>query len=241
MDIHPPKVPHSWRELTKEIAIIVVGVLIALSAEQLVDSSHWRQKVDAARDSMRRELLSDDGPQVYQRGVMHPCLVQHLDAIRAAVEANKARAEIAMLIDSYWLQFLTYDSVAHQEATASDVASHMPRDEMQRFDVIYAQMPPMDRIAEREGVDFSQLHMLKHSGGPLTSNEQDRVLAAVEALRNDDLQMWLSAKVIMPDLRSLGSLDLAPMRRIMRGVREHYGACARDLPDDFPKNLPPEA
>jgi hypothetical protein len=35
MDVHTPKQPiQSWRELAKEIGIIVVGVLIALGAEQ---------------------------------------------------------------------------------------------------------------------------------------------------------------------------------------------------------------
>lgn len=117
----------------------------------------------------------------------------------------------------------------------------MPRGDMKKFDNIYSQMPPMDRIAEHEAQDFGQLHTLKGVGGPLTTNEQDRVLAAVEALRTDDRQMWGSVKVIIQDSSSLGPLEPARLRRFMRNAREHYGSCAKDLPANFPKNIPPDA
>jgi hypothetical protein len=35
MHVHLPKALHNWRELAREIAIIVVGVFIALFFEQL--------------------------------------------------------------------------------------------------------------------------------------------------------------------------------------------------------------
>ena len=46
MEIHRPKAVHSWRELLKEIGIIVIGVVIALGAEQAVESLHWMRQVD---------------------------------------------------------------------------------------------------------------------------------------------------------------------------------------------------
>ena len=70
MDIHLPKVPHSWRELGREIGIIVIGVLIALFFEQLVQAWDWREKVRIAERAMRLEILADDGPQIYADGVL---------------------------------------------------------------------------------------------------------------------------------------------------------------------------
>jgi hypothetical protein len=37
VEIHKPKPVHNWREFLGEIAVVVVGVLIALSAEQVVE------------------------------------------------------------------------------------------------------------------------------------------------------------------------------------------------------------
>lgn len=53
VDIHLPKVPHSWRELGREIGIIVIDVMIALFFEQIAQAWDWREKVHAADKAMR--------------------------------------------------------------------------------------------------------------------------------------------------------------------------------------------
>lgn len=52
MDVHKPKPWHNWREFLAEIATIVIGVLIALGAEQAVEWLHWRREVEAERGSL---------------------------------------------------------------------------------------------------------------------------------------------------------------------------------------------
>ena len=83
MDVHIPTTPHSWRDLAKEVAIIVLGVLIALVAEQALE---WRSKVAAAEAAIRAELGSDDGPQVRSRYALNGCVDGALAAIRDGVE-----------------------------------------------------------------------------------------------------------------------------------------------------------
>ena len=80
---------HGWRENLREIVIVVIGVFIALVAQQAVEAWDWRQKVDVAEAAMRDELLSDDGPQMVQRLAMHNCIASLLDRIRAAVKADR--------------------------------------------------------------------------------------------------------------------------------------------------------
>ena len=55
MDIHKPKPWRGWPELAKEIGTIVIGVLIALGAEQSVEWLHWRHEVEAERRSLLAE------------------------------------------------------------------------------------------------------------------------------------------------------------------------------------------
>lgn len=52
---HLPKPLHRWREFSGEVGIIVVGVLIALSFEQVVSSVHDRASAAETRDSIRAE------------------------------------------------------------------------------------------------------------------------------------------------------------------------------------------
>ena len=88
MDIHLPKVPHSWRELAKEIAIIVVGVLIALSGEQAVESFHWRGLVAESKSNMNKDaydVLSDSTERV----VLEPCIDRYLGELSQRISSHR--------------------------------------------------------------------------------------------------------------------------------------------------------
>jgi hypothetical protein len=236
----PKKTPNpwgEWRENVRELAIVVLGVFIALIAQQLADDWQWRQKTRSAIAAMRHELLWDDGPQVYQRAISHPCAVAQLDAIRAAVEAGKSRAEVWGLIDSYGLGFVTYDSAAHDAAVAADAFTHMSQAEAAPFANIYPSMPVFNRTSEQEAAHIAELRALKRTGGSLGAAEVDATLSRVEALRNDERVMWSGAKWVIPNLRELGPLDAGRTAEFVRFAREQYGACAKDLPADWPKSL----
>ena len=236
--IHLPKAAKNWGELLIELAVITAGVLIALSLEQWLEEREWDRRVDTAQAAMRRELLWDNGPQIYYRAAAHPCAIARLDAIREAVETDRSREEVSDLIHGYWVEFLTYDSLAHNDAAASAVAAHMPPEELDDYTVAYAVMPLMDETSRKEAVDVARLRALRRSGGPLSEYEQMEVLGAVEALRNDEHLMWDASRWAMPAIKRLGELDRGRIDRFMREAREHYGECIRELPRDWPAGVP---
>ena len=100
MHIHLPKPLHGWRVFVGEVAIIVLGVLIALGAEQAVQSVEWRQKLGAAVADMNNELGSGDGPEAYERLALHDCVATHLARLRASIEQGN-RSESRKLIDRF--------------------------------------------------------------------------------------------------------------------------------------------
>jgi hypothetical protein len=59
MEIHKPKPWHGWREFLKEIGTIVIGVLIALGAEQAVEWVHVQIQVREAREALHDEIARD--------------------------------------------------------------------------------------------------------------------------------------------------------------------------------------
>ena len=73
MHFHLPKPLHGWREFVGEIAIIVIGVLIALGAEYLIEQWHWHEQADIADAAFRNELL-EVGGVAYERLIIQPCL-----------------------------------------------------------------------------------------------------------------------------------------------------------------------
>lgn len=240
MDIHLPKVPHSWRELAKEIGIIVVGVIIALTAEQLVQDWDWHRKVKTAEAAMRQELLWDDGTQAYQRAALHPCRTAELDAIRSAVERGRTRSEIAQLVDGVYLTSFTYDSIARDAANSTEAWSHMPPEQTQPFVLAYDVVPALNETSLRESYDWARLRAFKRSGGALSEGETGRLLDALEALRNDEGLMWLNARYLLNALQHVGQLDRHRTRVLMENARRYYGACVRDLPANFAVARPEE-
>ena len=61
MDVHKPKPFHGLREFLKDYAIIVIGVLTALAAEQAAEWLHWRQLVDEGRRDLAASYVQDPG------------------------------------------------------------------------------------------------------------------------------------------------------------------------------------
>ena len=234
MHIHIPKAFHSLGDLVREIAIIVIGVIIALAAEQWAQRREWHHKVEVAKAAMLRELLEDDGPQIYQRAAMHPCVDSRLKAIRDAVERRGSRAEINKLIAGFWLPFLTFDSLSHDAATAGDVASHMSPEELANFSNAYAMMPRMDRTNTLEAADSARLHAVRRSGGRLSEAEASSILSAVEALKNEETQMLGAAQWTLPTIRQMGQLDTQRLSYLMKSAHKHYGDCVKDLPPNWP-------
>jgi hypothetical protein len=233
MDIHKPKPWHGLREFLKEYAIIVVGVLTALGAEQVAARLEWAHKVHAAEDAMRRELLFDDGPQVYERAAMHGCLTAKLDEIRAGIESGADRAEMVRRIEGYQLDFVSYDTLAHDDATHAGVADHMSQASLDVWTKAYSMMPYMERTNAEEAQGLAQLRALRHSGGPLSATEQAHVLDAVESLRVQEWRMVKAAGWTLPVIRRLGPLDAARMTLFLDRARGWYGGCVQTLPDDW--------
>jgi hypothetical protein len=136
------------------------------------------------------------------------------------------------------MDFRTYDRLALEAATASDVASHMPREQLNDMTDVYETMLLMERTNAQEATDFARLRSFRRTGGTVSDEQKDRLLAAVEALRSDDQNIWLKTRTKLPELRKVGSLDRARTAYFMSNARDHYGLCMRELPPNFGDKLP---
>jgi len=232
---------HDWRNDGRELAIVVIGVLIALLAQEVVQGWEWQQKIAAADDAMKREMFWDNGPEMIERIAIQPCINAQLDAIRAAVEANRPRAEIAGLVDRLYVSYVSYDTVAYRDVSASDVPIHMPRARENAWTQAYAMMPLVDATDAQETVDAARIKALKRTGGPLSDAEQIALLQAVEEVRSDGARMMSGINWTMQAMPQLhGTFDKVRLDQGMRIARQHYGSCIRPVPADWPAtHLPP--
>src|SRR3954452_5726074 len=77
MHVHLPKPLHGWREFLGEVAIIVLGVGIALGAEQIVEAAHWKNVVEAEGQALDEEVQGNQGALMV-RVMMQPCIDRRL-------------------------------------------------------------------------------------------------------------------------------------------------------------------
>jgi hypothetical protein len=78
MEIHKPKPVHSWREFLTELGVVVLGICIALGAEQLVERVHEaglaREAGAMARSELRANLQNN-----LRRSATVACFDRRLD------------------------------------------------------------------------------------------------------------------------------------------------------------------
>jgi hypothetical protein len=85
MNLHPPKPQHGWREFVGEVGIIFLGVLIALAAEQVVETIHGSVEAKYARQAIRTELETNMA-RLRSRAVQRPCVQRRLGEIQALLD-----------------------------------------------------------------------------------------------------------------------------------------------------------
>jgi hypothetical protein len=86
MHVHLPKPLHGWRELVGEVGIIVLGVLLALGAGQIVETVHWRSEAGKFRQAVESEIALDLGTYDY-RMAENGCVNRRLDELQAWLQS----------------------------------------------------------------------------------------------------------------------------------------------------------
>ena len=156
MHLRVPKPLHGWREFAGEVGIIVLGVLIALGAEQVIESIHERQDVEQLRDALRGEL-ADDRARWEDMRMQDHCTVQRLDAIEQWL-ATAPRG--ARLFHVYGPFLWNMHSSAWDLAKTSPATAHIPLQERLTYASLYGAIDNWRGMLAEESTNSRQLGML---------------------------------------------------------------------------------
>ena len=91
MHIQVPKPLHGWRALLNEVGVIVLGILIALSLEQLIVSVHERRIAGEARESIKAEVR-ENLFWIEQREQREPCIRRRLTELDDLLQSARTGA-----------------------------------------------------------------------------------------------------------------------------------------------------
>src|SRR5207253_10949752 len=89
MHLHLPKPLHGWREFFGEVGIIVIGVLIALGAEQVVERFRSEDRAMRAEKRIHDEI---DVTQLneLERVAIRTCLTDRLRELAKGLDSGRS-------------------------------------------------------------------------------------------------------------------------------------------------------
>ena len=161
MHFHLPKPLHGWRAFVGEVGIIVIGVLIALGAEQLVEAAHQREKAAQAEGSIRNELGFNLG-RLKSRMDIHGCVSRRIEEIQALLDKAADQPNIET---PSWIgrpQYYTFASSRWQAESQAGSAALIDSAKLASYAIMYARMQDMLGEMTVEQSDWAKLRTLEH-------------------------------------------------------------------------------
>jgi len=223
MHFHLPKPLHGWREFAGEVGIIVVGVLIALGAEQVVEQLHQRAELRDATAAMTAELRDDDLPQAFARVLIRPCLDKRLDAIEAAAAAGADRSKLWGIARLYLPQYRSWDDQAWKAALSSQAFVRSGAANMIAWSTPYVYMPVLTQYTNNEQAELPQVRAELSGTGPLSASERHDLSQMLALLRYDNLRMSGASNALISASRHVGvQMPASARAQVIDDARRYF-------------------
>jgi hypothetical protein len=202
MHVHLPKPLHGWRAFVGEVGIIVIGVLIALGAEQLVETAHRRQQAAEADESIRSELGFNLG-RLTSRMSIHSCVSRRINEIQELLDGA---ADEPRIVTPSWIgrpQYWAFASSRWQAESQAGQAALVDPQRLSAYAIMYARMGDLLDEMTAEQADWAKLRTLEHLRrlGPAAAFELNMTL---QDARYRDWRLALVTSQLFEMARSLG-------------------------------------
>jgi hypothetical protein len=203
MDIHKPKPVRSWRELFSEIGIIVLGVCIALSAEQAVEWWHWRGQVRDAQALVMAELTQNLVQGIF-RVNFSSCIEHRLDGLAEIVDKASEAGRLPAIGFMDTIFSPSWPTAAWNTVVASQSAARFSPDKMVRLAQIYRIVESAEEIKRQELEAWTDLYSMAGPGRRLDPVSENTLRVALGRVRSSNRRMAAAGAVMMRAIPALG-------------------------------------
>ena len=194
--------PSGWNAVAWELAIVVVGVLIALGAQQAVEERRWRDEVRLTEDALTIEI-ADSVLHASERQMVNRCLSDRLTRLISKVSSNEgpwSGDPLPLPRTTYSVKTTTpavyrtpnrpWNDDVWVATQNGGVFSHMPRERVAAFAKVYARMKGLRKVNEFEHQVFPELLYLSFDTR-LDDAARQRALATLGKLD------WLNGTILL--------------------------------------------
>ena len=218
MHVHLPKPLHGWRDFVGEVGIIVLGVLIALGAEQALEGLHDRHVATQSRRDVREEVATDIG---FYRDRLEEssCIARRLAQLSDIIEGGTVPKDTVKSVGrpSDFAPF----SERWRAVTSSARSAMFPSAEQGSLDEIYGIFGRIEQESESEQAAWSDLDIIRQVNGPIDPETRLVLRRAIEQARRTDAVISLAGNYALFQARTLGiasSPGTSPQARDVRSI-----------------------
>jgi len=203
MEIHKPKPFHNAREFLTELVIVVLGVSLALAAEQTAEWLHWRAQVAEARELIATELATNVRQAIWRMRTSS-CVERRLDQLGAVLDGAAKTGSLppvgyfAAPVRGFW-QDGSWDSVV-----ASQTATHFPRPLLAKLTTTYKEVTMMAEFSAQEIAAWNILYTMVGPGRRLDAASEARLREGLSQARSVNRLMSVVGTRITGRVDALG-------------------------------------
>lgn len=253
MDVHLPKPLHGWREFVGEVGIIVLGVLIALGFEQLVDQWRWHREVGSTRQAIADELV-EAANQGAMRMAVEDCLRDRIGELSARLNASNGRwtgdplplapgAQSTPHWDNrsmgrvYAVPLVGWSQDAWDTAKSAGILDHMGRDEAASYSEVYGEIAGIRDYQDQELLLESNLSFLS-ANQQLDDRSRNDALGKLGQLDTLNATNAGLSSLIVEQMKSLHlhvdrTSAAERLKKVIASARKWRGKCVKNVQVQF--------
>jgi Ni,Fe-hydrogenase III large subunit len=161
MHFHLPKPLHGWREFAGEVAVIVIGVVIALTAQQIVEDAHWRGAVKQSIEGMTKDA-GEEHEALLARYKQEPCIRRRLADIGLILSRHDEGRPLGVIGPIGRPFYNSGSAESWDVAVADGSVAHLSFEDRTRFNQAFSIYRLFERSQWEEKRAWQQLQMLNH-------------------------------------------------------------------------------
>ncbi|HVV65783.1 MAG TPA: hypothetical protein VHC42_09955 [Rhizomicrobium sp.] len=206
MDIHRPKAAvHGWRELLKEIGIIVIGVVIALGAEQAVDAVHWMNQVNSGEATLKGAFVREV-QNAALRDAQAGCIARRMSFLSAVLQRATDDGRLPAIGPIGHPPFTPWTIGSWEGLVTSQTVAHMPRRKMIDYSRIAQMSVFLSGLSDREEAQWTILDTMAGPGRRLSDAEAEELRITLAEASDSDRYMRRTGDSLRDNVKATGLL-----------------------------------
>lgn len=174
-----PTPPHGWRAFFGEVGVVVLGVLLALGAQQAAESVKERRQAADTRTALTSEIKETLAVLELRRQAQ-PCIDRRLSEVRALIDQW---ARTGSYKTPTWVSQATWFTVGTQRFDAAESAGRLAllsSEEQYRIGLVHGGLVAFRAIQFEETEAWSRLRMLQSGADALSASDRTAVRLALQ-------------------------------------------------------------